>query len=276
MEAKKVVIFGAGPTGARVFEKYKNMLNIIAVSDNNSAKWGCAWKGIEIVPPREAQALSPDIFIIASVQGRASIQSQLRKMGIDDAKIFFDSGFQEDSRFVLYKQYQKMLQDVSGSLAELGVFRGDTAAIMNEAFPERCLYLFDTYEGFDPTDIAREREKNFSNACSGDFSDTTVELVLERMPHPEKCIPKKGWFPESAADIADQFALARLDVDLYEPTKAGLQWFGERLSPGGCLIVDDYFNESYAGVKAAVDEYRKSHSEKKILPFGIGFSVVLI
>lgn len=40
MEAKRVVIFGAGPTGARAVEKYKGLVNVVAVADNNPAKWG--------------------------------------------------------------------------------------------------------------------------------------------------------------------------------------------------------------------------------------------
>lgn len=237
---------------------------------------GCIPGGAEVVSPEKIDSLAPDVVIIASVQGRVSIQNQLRAMGVAEDKMFFDGGFQKDNRFALYKQYNSLLQNIPGSIAELGVFRGDTAAIMNEAFPDRCLYLFDTFEGFDSADIAMELEKGFSSAQAGEFSDTTVELVMGLMPHPDKCIPKKGWFPDSAAGISEQFALVRLDVDLYEPTLAGLHWFGERLSPGGCLIVDDYFNADYAGVKAAVDEYRMDHSDMKLLPFGVGFTAVLI
>ena len=276
MRAKQVIIFGAGPTGVRVFDKYKELVDIVAVTDNDETKWGKCIGGVTAVSPETAISLKFDKVIIASVQGKVSIQSQLRSLGVSDEKIFFDSGFQDDVRLTLYKQYRMILQDVPGSIAELGVFRGETAAIMNEAFTERCLYLFDTFEGFDSADITTEQKSGFSAAQAGEFSETTVELVMGRMPHPEKCIPRKGWFPDSATGISEQFALVRLDVDLYEPTLAGLRWFGERLSSGGCLIVDDYFNESYAGVRAAVDEYRVIHSEKKLLPFGVGFTAVLI
>ena len=276
MQAKKVVIFGAGPTGVRVIEKYKKFTEIIAITDNDPAKWGLSITlGSEIVSPEKLKSMDFDLVIIASVQGKSSIQNQLRKMGIDDEKIYFDSGFQEDKRRVLYKQYNKLLENIPGSVAELGVFQGNTAAIINEAFPNRKLYLFDTFEGFNSADIATEQEKCFSQARAGEFSDTNVELVLEKMPHPKMCVPKKGWFPDSAKDVGEEFALVRIDVDLYEPTLAGLNWFSERLSLGGFILVDDYFNENYAGVKAAVDEWLNKHHERKLLPFGVGFSAVL-
>jgi O-methyltransferase len=46
---------------------------------------------------------------------------------------------------------------ITGAVAELGVFRGDFAARINSVFPERKLYLFDTFAGFDERDIAREK-----------------------------------------------------------------------------------------------------------------------
>ena len=38
--------------------------------------------------------------------------------------------------------------NVPGSIAEVGVYKGQFAKYMNEVFPEKTLYLFDTFEGF--------------------------------------------------------------------------------------------------------------------------------
>jgi len=37
---------------------------------------------------------------------------------------------------------------LEGSVAEVGVFRGDFAKRLNLLFPDKKLYLFDTFEGF--------------------------------------------------------------------------------------------------------------------------------
>ena len=49
----------------------------------------------------------------------------------------------------------RRLANVPGAVAELGVYRGQFASCMNKLFPERTLYLFDTFEGFDPEELER-------------------------------------------------------------------------------------------------------------------------
>ena len=44
---------------------------------------------------------------------------------------------------------------------------------MNRLFPERKLYLFDTFEGFDQRDIDVELDHGFSRAQAGGFNDTS-------------------------------------------------------------------------------------------------------
>jgi O-methyltransferase len=51
-----------------------------------------------------------------------------------------------------------------------------------------------------------------------------------------------------------------LDVDLYAPTLAGLEYFYPRLAIGGIMFVHDYNNLRYKGVKSAVDKFQKMTS----------------
>ena len=53
-------------------------------------------------------------------------------------------------------------KNLDGSVAELGVYKGKFAKFINQYFPERSLYLFDTFEGFDDRDIATEKENKHS------------------------------------------------------------------------------------------------------------------
>jgi O-methyltransferase len=148
-----------------------------------------------------------------------------------------------------------LARNIPGAVAELGVYKGELAAILNRLFPERTLYLFDTFEGFSANDLADEQEKKLSAAAVGDFQDTTVDLVMSRMARPEKVIVRKGYFPETAVGLDETFALVSLDVDLYKPIVAGLNYFYPRLSPGGCIFIHDYNNRRYNGVKSAVEEF---------------------
>ena len=49
------------------------------------------------------------------------------------------------------------MQGDKGECAEAGVFEGDFAKWINQYFPDRKLYLFDTFEGFDMRDIEKEK-----------------------------------------------------------------------------------------------------------------------
>jgi len=142
-------------------------------------------------------------------------------------------------------------RNVPGAAAELGVFRGSYAKLINQAFPDRKLYLFDTFEGFDPKEHAADQEQGFISKTD-DFSGTSVNLVLGKMRYPQNCVVKKGKFPASSADVDEAFAFVSIDCDLYQPTLAGLNFFWERLSAGGYIFIHDYQNSIYSGVKAAV------------------------
>jgi O-methyltransferase len=143
---------------------------------------------------------------------------------------------------------------LGGNVAELGVYKGDFAKRLNLLFPERKLYLFDTFEGFHQKDIELEKAKNFSRG-EQDFSDTSVDLVLRKMTHPGNCIVRKGFFPETAAGIDDSFCFVNIDTDLYEPILRGLEFFYPRLEKGGYIFVHDFNNDAYIGARQAVVEF---------------------
>lgn len=118
-------------------------------------------------------------------------------------------------------------------MAELGVYRGDFAVLINAAFPDRMFHLFDTFEGFSEKDVALERSEGLSRAQAGDFSETNVNTVWKLLPYPEQTEFHKGWFPDTFKGCEGrQFAFISVDADLYAPTIAALELFWPRLSPG--------------------------------------------
>lgn len=150
---------------------------------------------------------------------------------------------------------QIISRKLKGSIAELGVFKGDLAMTLNTLFSNRTLYLFDTFEGFSEKDIKVEDERNFSVSSKTDFSDTSDKMVFERMPHKDKVKICKGYFPDTAKGIEDEFCFVSIDVDLYAPTLAGLEFFYPRLVKGGYIFIHDYNSKRYQGVKNIVDEF---------------------
>jgi hypothetical protein len=157
--------------------------------------------------------------------------------------------------------------DVDGAVAEVGVSVGRVAVTLNRLFPERMIYLFDTFSGFDPRDLAVEAARGRSSVPYP-VRQATVAQVRSRLPHPEKAKFRVGWFPESAVGCEDEsFCLVNVDVGLYQPTLAAMQWFYPRLSDGGYLLVNDYNNAHCAGVREAVHQFgRETGAAYTVLP----------
>jgi O-methyltransferase len=152
---------------------------------------------------------------------------------------------------VSYEIKKKALQ---GQVAELGVYKGKFAQYINQYFPERTLYLFDTFSGFDSRDVDQEKTQNYSLG-EQDFSDTSLESVLKLMPFPGNCKPIKGFFPESARNVNDLFVFVSLDADLFEPLYQGLKFFYPKLVPGGYIFIHDFNNDAYKGARQAVEKF---------------------
>ena len=143
----------------------------------------------------------------------------------------------------------------------------DTARKINALFPDRPLYLFDTFEGFDARDVEKEKAQGFSQAEKGEFSDTSPEAVLSRLPFPERAIVRQGYFPETAAGLeAERFALVSLDADLFSPILAGLEFFYPRLNPGGAILLHDFDSRRFPGAGKAVEAYEKAHGPLPLVP----------
>ncbi len=158
---------------------------------------------------------------------------------------------------LLVKQIEKY--NVQGEVAELGVFRGEFASYINRLFPDRKLYLFDTFEGFVEEQRNEDIDKGY---LSNEFVDafdphayTSVDLVMDNMPYKENCIIKKGFFPDSLQGLEEIFALVSIDVDLYEPIYEGLAYFYPRLVEGGYILIHDYDNVDFFGVRKAIEDY---------------------
>ena len=63
-----------------------------------------------------------------------------------------------------------------------------------------------------------------------------------------------GIFPKSSEGVEEQmYAFAHFDVDLYDGTKACLEYFYPRMTPGGIMLSHDY--DILAGVSQAFHEF---------------------
>lgn len=159
-------------------------------------------------------------------------------------------------------QLQK--EGIVGDFAELGVWRGNSAAVLAHFASQsnRRLFLFDTFSGFDGRDLS-----GIDEAHAKAFADTSLESVCATVGHPEVTTYLKGFFPDTITDEVREcrFALAHIDCDLYQPMKAALEFFYPRMSDGGMLILHDYASGTWGGATQAVDEFCESTGERIVL-----------
>ncbi len=174
-------------------------------------------------------------------------------------------------------QVQRLEKDhVPGDFAELGVYKGDSARLLRMMAPDRNLHLFDTFEGFTGKDLEPETGEA-SGYSTKNFADTSVNKVLHNIGgDPANIRLHAGYFPQSAEGLNDiRYALVNLDADLYNPTKAGLEYFYPRLSPGGIIFIHDY-NHKWEGLVKAVDEFAATIPEQVVLVPDLDSTVLIV
>lgn len=167
---------------------------------------------------------------------------------------------------LIIKELKK--NNIAGDMAEVGVFRGRFAKILSHYFPEKDLYLYDTFEGFDEQQIADELERGYvTREWAERFIDTNETNVKQYIGNPAHTKIRTGFFPGTIMEEEKKrnFCLVSLDADLYEPILEGLRFFYPRLTEGGYILVHDYngldiSENQYVtteGVKQAVYDYEK-------------------
>ena len=133
---------------------------------------------------------------------------------------------------------QIVKEALPGDLAELGVWKGNTASLLATMARRlgRTAYLLDTFEGFSDRDL----HGIDAGGKPGVFSDTSLAEV-RALVGDENVRFVKGYFPDTTSQLPDDaaFCLVHLDCDLYAPMMTALQYFYPRLVAGGFLIVHD-------------------------------------
>lgn len=165
--------------------------------------------------------------------------------------------------FLMVHAEQLTRDAIPGAIAEVGVYKGNSAAVLHAVMPDREMYLFDTFTGFDDRDLEDHPDRKRRRS----FADTSVDAVRALVGDSGRIHFLPGRFPETAARVPDdlRFAFVHLDCDLYEPMRAGLEFFHPRLSSGGSILIHDYGSGGWPGVKRACDEFAHAVGARLVL-----------
>lgn len=276
---KTAIIYGSTGTGQNVYSQVKEKYDVLYFVDENPKRIGEKNGELEIKAREKILEDRPDIVVMGQLTGYEEAAHWLIANGVPEEKVLcqyvdLPARARKDCLEKIAVIFRE--KKVQGAVAELGVYRGDFAKVINGTFLDRKCYLFDTFEGFPDSDLNYEIEHGLLVNKIGKLANTSVEYVLGKMPYPKNIIVRQGYFPDTTEGLeSEQYAFVNIDVDLYKPILAGLEYFWPRMVDGGYIFVHDYFSFSYAGTRKAIEEFADKH-HVGFIPIGDTLSVAFV
>lgn len=151
------------------------------------------------------------------------------------------------------KDLKQIISDLAipdGDFVECGTWIGSSAKVLS-AKCKSYLHLFDSWEGV--SEIGE-----FDNPIYKEFNwKSELSICQHYLEGIENVLFYKGWIPSRFSEISEkEISLLHLDLSLYQPTKDSLDFFWERIVPGGFIIVNFHEGYSYGAEKAVRDFFK--------------------
>lgn len=168
--------------------------------------------------------------------------------------------------YVLYWAARQALER-PGDFVEAGVYKGTTARLIcnltDFATLERTYWLYDAFGAIEANLRLGEHTPELEANVRRRFADVpNVRIVV-------------GHVPQSFAQgEPEQIALLHLDMNNAAPEQAVLERFYDRLTPGACVVLDDYGHSAHWRQKDMADEFAAARGKMILeLPTGQGLLI---
>jgi O-methyltransferase/8-demethyl-8-(2,3-dimethoxy-alpha-L-rhamnosyl)tetracenomycin-C 4'-O-methyltransferase len=155
-------------------------------------------------------------------------------------------------------------ENIPGDFIETGVWRGGCCILMRgvleaNAVTDRKVYVADSFAGLPPPNLDLYPQDTGLDLSIYPELAVPLEEVKENFRRygllDDQVVFVPGLFQDTLPSLqADQFALIRLDGDLYESTYVALEALYPKLSQRGFVIIDDF--KLFPQCKQAVIDYR--------------------
>ena len=149
----------------------------------------------------------------------------------------------------------------TGDVVECGTFKGLSAYQLSKIIQESTIpvtfHIFDSFEGLSEVKkVDKSIKVEYVDEELRNTFSYSEKLVNENLKEFDFIKFYKGWIPESFHHVKNKmFSFVHVDVDLYQPIKASIEFFYPRLIKGGIMVFDDYgYTTQFPGAKKAVDE----------------------
>lgn len=180
-------------------------------------------------------------------------------------------------KFLAHYELFRQTINLPGDIVELGVFRGKSLMTFGNFMEARNIgdrtkkiWGFDNFKGFSK--LTPEDGPNYdqSHKTEGGFSpeDYYQELLdVIDIFDADRFVGWKKRIELVVGDVTEtipkfvaenpglRISLLHFDIDLYEPTKVGLECLYPLVVPGGIVVFDEYGILEWSGESKAVEEY---------------------
>ncbi len=268
-ERNLVVVFGYGPRSIMPIQSKLEALGL-----RHERHWiDCSMLHYDSIGKRlrEVFGIEPDERLFQKVRALSLYGGIDNQTGIAGTWAFLELA-------------NKVTSSVSGSIAELGVYKGGNAFISlllgKDTLQERPYHLFDSFAGFPSV------SRFDPSARANEFADVSVEVVGSTFAHFPNTALHVGMFEDTLSSVADEtFALVYIDCDLYEPALDCCEFFYPRIRPGGLLLLHDYCEPGrdlpkgctppFLGIHKAVHQFFEGKPDR-IVPIPESMHVAII
>jgi len=126
----------------------------------------------------------------------------------------------------------------------------------------KTIYACDTFDGFSPEELERERRLGRTDASQNAFASPGqyeyVEEKLFRLGVDDQVVPVKGLFQDTfprSLGMWGKLSFVFVDCDLEESMLYCARTLWPLLVPGGVMAFDDYTSEQFKGPRIAIDKF---------------------
>ena len=129
----------------------------------------------------------------------------------------------------------------------------------------KIIYACDSFQGFDPTELEKERQAGLTKASHKTFTSTSYNYVkrkINKLGFEDIVIPIRGFFRDTLPEIESNFCFALIDCDLKESIIYCAETIWPHLMNNGVIVFDDYTSEEYRGGRDGIDYFVNEHESE--------------
>jgi Macrocin-O-methyltransferase (TylF) len=165
--------------------------------------------------------------------------------------------------------------DIEGDIIECGSSRCGASIIMAKHLQSKqvhkTIYACDSFEGFDPAELERERRDGLANASDSAFTSTSYEYVkrkIKKLSVENMVVPVKGFFQQTLPYLNSNLCFALIDCDLQDSIIYTAETIWPKLVNSGRIVFDDYTAEYYLGARLGIDYFINKY-RREIAAYGL-------